>query len=565
MTQKKSLADRIVSASIVVGIAHLCLKFVGLIQTKAAAQYLENYEYEAIFSVAAGSIIFNLFSIGEEVIGPTLLPVFVREREEYGDEAAWSAVNVLLTLQTIILLVVTAGIMCAPDFFIGILTEWTPESRPEHYRLLRESLVWLAPSLIFLSLGSTTYILLNSHKKFFLAAFGDSSWKICVVLSLAVGMGLFKFDHRALYFGILIGSAAKLGTHLIGLWRKFGFVHLSFNLQNRGFRAILVLMLPLIGGILVAKTRDIVNNTTVMSALQQGVLQANHMGRKLHEGINWIVPFTIQVAIFPFLCDLVEQNDFKRVGQVLTNSCRLLLACFIPGAICLAMLGEWFSVLLFVGGKTGLQVALWAGLATTCYLTVLPGAAVECVLMQGFFANRRMMSVTIIGVTCSILSAGISAFCILHLKVQPVMGLIAVALGFSFSRTLKSILLIIYLKRSIPLLPFKETSLFLIRVAIVGIVVGGVTWGAKLGMSRVLDDGLAKARTKLVQSHAVGKKIVLKNAKNVKINRKRLAIKIIVTGSLGALSFLVASFIVRLKEPFDMIKWTLDKVQKKTE
>ena len=53
MTAKhKSLAERIVGASIVVGLAHLCLKFVGLIQAKAAAHFLSTNEYEPILVVA---------------------------------------------------------------------------------------------------------------------------------------------------------------------------------------------------------------------------------------------------------------------------------------------------------------------------------------------------------------------------------------------------------------------------------------------------------------------------------------------------------------------------------
>jgi hypothetical protein len=38
----------------------------------------------------------------------------------------------------------------------------------------------LGPAVIGLSLGSTTYVLLNGYKRFFLAAFGDAVWKFAV-------------------------------------------------------------------------------------------------------------------------------------------------------------------------------------------------------------------------------------------------------------------------------------------------------------------------------------------------------------------------------------------------
>ena len=58
---QKSLADKIIKASVIVGIANILLKFTGLIYTKCATHFLSSAEYSAIIVIAMGGIINELF------------------------------------------------------------------------------------------------------------------------------------------------------------------------------------------------------------------------------------------------------------------------------------------------------------------------------------------------------------------------------------------------------------------------------------------------------------------------------------------------------------------------
>ena len=54
-TKHKSLADRIIGASLVVGAAHILLKLTGFIQVKFAAYFLDSSVYEPVMVVAPES------------------------------------------------------------------------------------------------------------------------------------------------------------------------------------------------------------------------------------------------------------------------------------------------------------------------------------------------------------------------------------------------------------------------------------------------------------------------------------------------------------------------------
>lgn len=546
----KSLADRIIKASFVIGIAHIFLKFAGLIQVKFATQFLDASLYEPIMVVAFTGVINSLFLIGEEIIGPTSLSIFMKEKENQGEKSAWSFVNVVLTYQALLLIAVVSSIICFPDFYIGLFTKWTEVEDPSRYQLLRQSLQVLAPTLFFLSVGSTTYMMLNGYKKFFLAAFGDASTKLCIILGLLVGMKVFGMDHRALFLGILIGSAAKVFTHAIGLGKGLLYLRPSLNWRNPAFRTMLIVMLPLLAGTIFAKVRDNFNNIYVLTHIdKQGILMANDLGRKLFATIQWLVPYTLQIALFPFLCELVSQRDREKLGAVLGSSCKLLLAVFAPAAILLAILGEPLSVLIFFGGKTGIELASWAGLSTACYCLALPATAVECVLMQGFFADQRTVSVTVIGVLASLVSVIINYIFIVHVGVTPQGALMVVALGFVISRCLKSVALAMYFERNTPMFERRDISVFFLKLLTLSAAVGVGTWLASTGMNMILPDGTSTALSQLDAG--------------VSISRLRIILRLAAAGGTGAAVYLLGSHALSLAEPRQMIGWALEKVLKK--
>ncbi len=573
-TKSKSLADKIIKASFIVGIAHICLKFAGLIQAKCCAQFLNDAEYTAIIAIGMETILTSLFLIGEECIGPTFLTLFVKEKEQKSEDEAWHFTNVTLTYQSLLLIAVVASIMCFPDFYINLVSQLRAPVAPAAgaaaaelaayqtaleeynsvYQPLRYGLRIIAPGLLFLSLGSTTYVLLNGYKKFFRAAFGDASTKICIVIGLVIGWKL-NLGINALCFGILVGSVAKLLTHFAGMISKLHYLRPSFDFHNPAFKAMLWLMLPLLCGILFAKFRDIFNNSYILTGDNvpdfKAVVKANSLGRKLFTTIQWLVPYALQIALFPFLCELVNKNDRKELGKVIGNACKLLLSVFIPVSAAILVIGVPLTVLIFLGGKTNVEVASMAGLSTVCYSLVLPVAAIECVLMQGAFADQKTVAVTAIGIFSSMLSVIFSYIVIVCIGVDARGALLVVSLGFVFSRFIKSVLLILHLRRTTPMFELGETVVFLVKTCVLAVLVAGAAWAASRGMDAVLPSGLANALSDTAASE-------LQN-----VSRVRIALNIVVASAGAFVAFAVGSFLLKLKEPQMMFQWTFEKVLKK--
>jgi peptidoglycan biosynthesis protein MviN/MurJ (putative lipid II flippase) len=367
-------------------------------------------------------------------------------------------------------------------------------------------------------------------------------------------MGWFGWDFRALFAGLLVGSAAKLGTHVLGLWNKRAFFRPSLNWRNPAFQSMLLLMLPLLAGIIFAKIRDNFNNIYILTHLQEGgVLMANDLGRRLYSSIQWLVPYALQIALFPFLCELASQKDKQKLGEVLGSSCRLLLSVFVPGTLCLSLLAMPISILIFLGGKTGIELASWAGISTACYTLVLPAAAVECVLMQGYFAEQKTVSVTVIGLIASIVSVAISYVAIVHFQVGAVASLVVVAVGFVVSRYLKSIVLTLYLQKSTPMFKRKALALFFGKLLLLSLFTGAVTWGSSELMNYLLPDGIAAALAAIRGGETV----------IPEVSRCKIICRLAVALSAGGVAFLAGAFVLRLAEARQMLEWAWEKVRNK--
>lgn len=563
---RKPIGRKIARATLLIAVANILFKLAGLIQAKVMGHCLPKGDFDALYSLAFQNCIFGLFLIGEEGLAPACMPIFMEKLgsgDGDGERKAWRFANSVLTLQAVAVAALVAILMLFPGTVIRLWTwfQWTPETKPEEFRLGCLGVRWLAPALIGLSLGTTTYVILNAYKRFFLAAFGDAVWKFAVVAALLLGMCLPNGNARVMLVAGLVGGAAlKFATHLVGLHDKLGLMRPSFAWRDPAMKRLFWLALPLLAGILFAKVRDIFNNVTVLSHLQStGLMRANSVGRMLQGTIHTMVPLTLSTAVFPFLCELVDRNDTGKFAEVLTRMGRFLLAVFLPFVAVLAVMSRPLTHLVFHGGEFDDAAVGIASLSTALYVLVIPASAIEALAMRGFFANRRMVAMTVIGIVFSSISMAASwvgmqldlascgaagaagwarsACAALHLEGMPegVITLAAIAGGFSLTRVFKSVALVVLLRKSTPVFPPRDTFVFLAKIAAIAAAAVFAAHAAARACSAVpIDHALLGGRVDDILRLAAG-------------------------GCAGAAIAVAGWLAMRIREPFEIVGLVLSR------
>jgi len=441
-------------------------------------------------------VIWTLFLIGEESLGPAFLPVFMDAKEKDGEERAWRFTSTLMNLQLGILLTVTAVLYFFPQQAVDLLTRG--DSNSNRSQLAVRFLGTMAPTLIGISLSSLTYMILNGYKEFFWPAFADAALKMAMVGGVVIGhaMGLNKDLGDALILGALAAGFAKIAVHFYAIGSRMKLYRPTIDLNDPYVRRFLLLVAPLLLGILFAKTRDYFNNIYILSSLETGMLSINSAGRKIFNTIGSLVPYPLSIAMFPFFCELVARDDKKALGDFLTRSSRMLILFFLPMSVVIFMLSDPLGRLVFETGQVSGASAASVGLINSFYCMVLPFQALEFIFMQAYFSTQRMLSVTIIGIVFSALTMVISYVGVIHMGLKGIDAIIVVALGYTFARALKAITLITMLKaRGLPVLPFVPTLFFALRVIVLGLACGGASYATLKVVNRFIPADQAVAAT----------------------------------------------------------------------
>jgi murein biosynthesis integral membrane protein MurJ len=486
----RSLADRVIKATVAIAVAHAMAKIFGLLQARIIGGY---YGFEGVndaFLLVFDGILMTLFLIGEESFGPAFLPVFMDAKDNESEEAAWRFSSILLNLQILLLMAAVALLMIYPQRAIA----WFSMFGSDAHKAAAESRADLAagflksmsPALLGLSLGSLTYMILNGYKKFFWPAFADAASKAALVAGVLAGdrLGLSK---DALVVGVLAAGATKIVVHLLALAPKLRRWSLRVSFQDPYVRRFLILVAPLVVGILFAKMRDFFNNCYVPSNLEEGMLSTSIYGKKIFNAVHALIPYPLSIALFPFFCELVDRDDRESLGAALTKSTRMLLLIFLPLTVVLMAVSIPLAQAFYQTGKVTAENAMDAGRVSTCYLIAMPFYALECIYMQAYFSTRRMISLTVIGVVFSSVSIAISALGVLYFGVRDLDAVMLVALGYSLSRALKLIALVGLLKwQKLPVLPLGPTVGFLSRALLMTVLCGGAAYGVLYGLDRVL-------------------------------------------------------------------------------
>ncbi|MDZ7816218.1 MAG: lipid II flippase MurJ [Planctomycetota bacterium] len=202
---------------------------------------------------------FNLFTVGEDLLGSSYLPVFVHEKERKGHQSAWKYSGTVLTVQALAALVIVVVGMVFAGHWVDLIGD-----KLEMPVLARNLLFIFLFGLLFLTLASTLTQNLNAYKKFTLAAFSEFSHKIMSLVFL-VGAAILlpriagwegmddKVANYAMYgtaIGFVVGVFAKFFINLFGLRkqiRQFWY----FSGFAKSLKAIIVFALAALGVILI--------------------------------------------------------------------------------------------------------------------------------------------------------------------------------------------------------------------------------------------------------------------------------------------------------------------------
>lgn len=523
---------RIIRATFVVLFFWVFWKFGGYIVTAMVVRRFGSGAVSDAYFFATQAVVYGLiFAPALAVLVPAFIPVFIQERNERGERAASQfAGTVLMLLLLGCVLMLAAAYAFARPVTETLVRGFDGEARALGVRLLH----WLLPGVALMVVFLLLRAILNSYKVFSYPSAAEALQKLLWVAFFVATVRLLGI--QAVVLGFLVGSVAMVGLSALGLRHRPACLRPGLAAMSRARfvkEALVALAFLLATGVALygvanympgglARYRDLVLMTVVLAAVlfyalqlwqrsrgrpgamarfavlavpllistffaayrnvvtfyfqsftARGVFSDLEGARKIANFPIELVALALSVAMLPYLCELASKKDHALLGDIVTKALRMLAVGFVPLTVMTLILAEPVCRLVLDRGDRSLIHIEYTVRALRFFAFALLVYAAERVIMQAYFSLQRMWTPALLGIAATFFQVAFLAVPIYWLGWDyPVHVFVLVALAYPVSRIAKILLLVLILRRHLPVLPAGPSAAFALKLVVLSVAVG---------------------------------------------------------------------------------------------
>lgn len=320
----------------------------------------------------------RLFAEGTLTVA--LVPVLTDERKQ-GEEQAHSFLNAIAGLLLLVLTVVTAAGTIAMPWLLMLFAPGFADE-PDRWQQTLLLARWMFPYLAFISLTAMAWAVLNTYKRFSLAAATPALLNVALIFAAVVLAPNMEDPALALAFGVLIGGALQLGIQFPAL-KKLGWVpRPRIDLKMAAVRRTLKLFGTAVLGIAAIHINLLVG-TILATLLPVGSVSFLYYADRIMELPLALFGIAMGTAILPTLSEHMSNGDKLAAKHDLSRGLAWLAWLTLPALAGMVWLAGPIIATLFEHGKftatdtLATSHALQAygiGLIAFCWVRVLAAA-----------------------------------------------------------------------------------------------------------------------------------------------------------------------------------------------
>lgn len=415
----------------------------------------------------------NLFRrlFAEGAFNIAFVPLFAKELEAGGDEAAKKFGQEVFAVLSTWLMVFTALALLVMPFLVSTIVAPGFTDTPEKFDLAVTMTSIMFPYLLFMSLVAMFSGMLNSYRRYFLAAFVPVLLNVVLVSILLLAIFL-EFSSRTtglwLAWGVLLSGFLQLGglywgVRRAGLSFKFAVPKLTAPVKR-----LLVLMGPslLTGGVLQI---NLLIGTIIATTMDGANALLNYADR-LNQLPLGIIGIAVGVVLLPELSRALKSDNHAEAERLQNRSLEFALALTLPAAVGLICLPQDIIRVVYERGAFDAETTRLTAQALMAFATGLPAYVMIKVFQPAFFAREDMRT----PFWFSLIMVAVNV--VLSLSLFPIYGHVAIAIATSVSAWVNVILLAGTQWRRGDFKPEILTLKRLVLMALAALFMGAVLW-----------------------------------------------------------------------------------------
>jgi putative peptidoglycan lipid II flippase len=332
----------------------------------------------------------NLFRrlFAEGAFNAAFVPLFARELEGEGPEAAQKLADEVLAVLTLVLGGLTALVMIATPLIVTLIAPGFTRDASK-FDLTVELFRVMFPYLFCMSLTAMLSGMLNAYRRFMAAALAPILLNLATIVALIIGVWLNADGPtvaRLLSWSVLVGGAAQLV--MVGIAARLIGVRLRLRRPRLtpGVKKMLWLAAPVAvsGGI----TQINLFVGQIIASTKAGAIAILQYADRLYQLPLGVVGVAIGVVLLPELSRALKAGHFSQAENDQNRALEFALFLTVPAAVALAIISEELVRVLYERGAFSPQATLSTARALAVYGLGLPAFVMIRVFSPGYFARE---------------------------------------------------------------------------------------------------------------------------------------------------------------------------------
>jgi len=334
----------------------------------------------------------------EGTLTVALVPVLSDERA-CSEDAAHQYLN---TLATLLLIVLTLATILGIIFMPWLLMVFAPGfmGEPERWNMSVSLARWMFPYLLLISLTAMAWGVLNTYKRFSLAAASPALLNLAIIFAAIVIAPRFDNPAYGMALGVLLGGMLQLGIQWPAL-RQIGWhPRLSFRFRHPAIMQTFRLFGPALLAVAAVQINILVG-TILATLLEPGAVSYLYYSDRIVQLPLGLFGIAMSTALLPTLSAHLARNDTQHAKQDLTSGLVWLSWITLPAVGGLLLLAEPIIATLFEHGAFTHEATLATahtlqayaiGLIAFCWVKLL---ATACYAEKDAKAPMRFAAISV--------------------------------------------------------------------------------------------------------------------------------------------------------------------------
>jgi len=408
------MGKQLLKSSAVVSMATMISRLLGFVRDVLFASLFGAHGAYDAFVIAFKLPNFMRRLFGEGAFSQAFVPVLAHQKEQQDAQGIQQFIGHVATLLGLSLIVV---VVLLEIFAPSIIHVFAPgfHATKDRFDTAVRLLHWTAPYLFFIAMVAYASAILNTYKKFFLAAIAPVLLNLSFIGAVVIGFVLHYQNIMLLAYAVMAAGILQCALLWVGLYRMDKLPKFCWGFwQDTAVRRVLKLMVPALFGVSVAQIGIIIDNIFA-SYLPVGSISWLYYSDRLTYLPLGVIGVALSTVVLPHLSSQVSKKNPEGFSKTLAWAFEMTWLVGMPAAIGLGFLaGPIITTLLYHGAFTA-HAAVMTSYALMAFSSGLPGFMFIKIGAPGFYARQKMATVVRIAAMAVVINIILNAVLIVPL------------------------------------------------------------------------------------------------------------------------------------------------------